>query len=121
MRYLKCTSRFCLCYENEKLELSGYSYANYVGDIDSKKSTSCYIMTFAKGAVSWQSRLQQCATLSTIEAKYIDITKGGKELLCMQMFLQKLSLKQEKFVLYCDSMSIFYLSKSSGIAFKIEV
>jgi hypothetical protein len=35
-------------------------------------------MKFAGGAVSWQSRLQKCVALSTIEAEYIALTEGGK-------------------------------------------
>ena len=112
LRYLRGTSRLCLCYGNGRLELNGYSDSDYAGDNDSRKSTSGYMMIFAGGAVSWQSRLQKCITLSTTEVEYIAITEGGKELLWMQKFLRELGLKQEKFVLYCDSMSAIYLSKN---------
>ena len=112
LRYLRGTSKFCLCYGNGKPELSGYSDADYAGDVDSRKSTSGCMMIFAGGAVSWQLRLQKCVTLSTTEAEYIAITEGGKELLWMQKFLQELGLKQEKTILYCDSMSAIYLSKN---------
>ena len=46
------------------------------------------MLTFAGGAVSWQSKLQKCVALSTIEAKYIDITEGCKEALRMRNFLE---------------------------------
>ena len=94
LRYLRGTSRLCLCYGNGKLELNGYSDSNYAGDNDSRKSTSGYMMIFAGGAVSWQSRLQKCITLFTTETEYIAITEGGKELLWMQKFLRELGLKQ---------------------------
>ena len=49
----------------------GYSAADMAGDIDSRRSTSVYLVTFAGGAVAWQSRLQECVALSTTEAEFI--------------------------------------------------
>ncbi|PKI56508.1 hypothetical protein CRG98_023146 [Punica granatum] len=73
----------------------GYTDANMTGDIDSRKSTSGYLMTFAGGAISWQSRLQKCIALSTTKVEYIAVTEGCKEMLWLQKFLQELSLKQK--------------------------
>ncbi|KAL5815116.1 hypothetical protein ACOSQ3_023574 [Xanthoceras sorbifolium] len=82
------------------------------GDMDTRKSISGYLITFAGGAVSWQSRLQKCIALSTTEAEYIAITEGCKEMLWMEKFLQELDQKQESYVLYCDSQSAIHLSKN---------
>ena len=54
------------------------------GDPDCRKSTSGYLFTFARGAISWQSKLQKCVSLYTTEAKYIAATEAGKEMLCMK-------------------------------------
>ena len=51
------------------------------GDDDSRKSTSGYLITFLGGVVLWQSRLQKCVVLSTIEVEYITIIEASKELL----------------------------------------
>ena len=56
-------------------------------DLDCRKSTSGYLFTFVGGALSWQSKLQKCVSLSTIEAEYIATTKAGKEMLWMKWFL----------------------------------
>ncbi|GJY79663.1 retrovirus-related pol polyprotein from transposon TNT 1-94 [Tanacetum coccineum] len=45
---------------------------------DNMKSTSGYLMTFAGGAVSWQSRLQKCVALSTTETEYVEQKATGK-------------------------------------------
>ena len=37
--------------------LTGYTDADMARDIDTRKSTSGYVLTFAGGAVSWQSML----------------------------------------------------------------
>jgi hypothetical protein len=67
--------------------LEGYTDADMAGDLDHKKSTSSYVFTFAGGAVSWQSKLKKCVSLSTTEAEYITATKAGKELLWLTRFL----------------------------------
>ena len=54
---------------------------NMVGDVDSRKSISEYLMTFLGEVISWQSRLQKYVILSTTEAKYIALTMMDKELL----------------------------------------
>ena len=52
LKYLKGTSRVCLCFRSGKPVLNGYTDANMAGDVDSRKSTSGYMMTFVGGAVS---------------------------------------------------------------------
>ena len=69
-------------------------------------------MTFVGGIVCWQSKLHKCVALSTIETKYIAITKGCKESLWMIKFLEEMGLQQEKYVVYSDSHSVIHLSKN---------
>mgnify|MGYP003095416210 CR=1 FL=1 len=111
-RYLRGTSKVCICFGNEKPILVGYTDAGMAGDVDSRKSTSGYLITFARGAVSWQSKLQKCVALSTTEAEFIAATEACKELFWMKRFLEELGLKQERYVLYCDSQSAIHLSKN---------
>ena len=82
------------------------------GDLDCRKSTFVYSFTFARGAISWQSKLQKCASLSTIEAKYVAATEAGKEMPWMKRFLQELDLKQRDYIVHCDSQSAIDLSKN---------
>lgn len=104
----------CLCFGKGECVLDGFTDADIAGDIDSRKSTSCYLITYAGGAVSWQSRLQKCVALSTTEAEDIAITEPCKEVLWMKKFLQELGQKQERFILYRDSQSAIHLSKKSS-------
>ena len=57
MRYLRDTSNLKLTFGSGKPVLVGYTDSNMAGNVDNRKSTSCYLMTFSGGAVSWQSRL----------------------------------------------------------------
>ena len=90
-----------------------YIDANVVGNVDSRKSISGYLLTFARGAVSWQFRLQQCIALSITEVEYVTIIKGCKETLWMKNFLQEHDVKQDSYIVYCDSQSIIHLAKNS--------
>ncbi|CAH9131081.1 unnamed protein product [Cuscuta epithymum] len=113
LRYLKGTSKLCLCYGGAKPILEGYTDADMAGDLDSRKSTSSYIFTLAGGAVSWQSKLQRCVALSTTEAEYIAAVEAGKELKWLKRFLQELGFPQEEYIIHCDSQSAMDLSKNS--------
>lgn len=113
LRYLRGSSRMCLCFEGPETILEGYADADMAGDLDGRKSTSGYVFTFAGGAVSWQSKLQKCVALSTTEAEYIALTEAGKEMLWLKRFLQQLAIKQEGSVIHCDSQSALDLSKNA--------
>ncbi|XP_071909816.1 secreted RxLR effector protein 161-like [Coffea arabica] len=99
LRYLKGTSRLCLCFGNGKTMLDGYTNADMAGDLDNRKSTSGYLMIFAGGAVSWQSKLQKCIALSSMEAEYIATTEACKETLWLQKFVQELVLDSKLLIL----------------------
>jgi hypothetical protein len=113
MRYLQGTSKLSLSFGSGKPMLVGYTYFDMAGDVDTRKSTSGYLITFFGRAVLWQSRLQKCIALSTIEAELIVATKACKELLGMKKFLQELGFKQQQYVLFCDNQSTIHLAKNS--------
>ena len=102
-RYLRGSSKLCLTFGDSKPILEGYVDTDWVGDLDGRKSTLEYLFTFARGALSWQSRLQKCVALSTTEAEYIAANEVGKEMLWLKRFLQELGLKQDGYVVNCDS------------------
>ncbi|RVW11901.1 Retrovirus-related Pol polyprotein from transposon TNT 1-94 [Vitis vinifera] len=110
---LRGTSKLKLTFGGGKPILVGYTDSDMVGDVDNRRSTSGYLMTFSRGAVSWQSRLQKCVALSTIEAEYIAAAEACKELLWMKCFMQELGFKQQRYVVYCDNQSAIHLSKNS--------
>ena len=46
LRYLRVTFKICLCFGTDKPMLVGCIDADMVGDVDSKKSTSGYLIIF---------------------------------------------------------------------------
>lgn len=113
MRYLRGTCNLKPNFGDKEPILVGNTYADIVGDVDSRKSTLGFLITFVGGAVAWQSRLRKCALLSTIEAKFIATTKACKELLGMKNFLHELGFNQTLYVLYCDNQSAIHHGKNS--------
>nr|KYP43328.1 Retrovirus-related Pol polyprotein from transposon TNT 1-94 [Cajanus cajan] len=52
MRYLHGTVDMKLCFGGDKPTLVGYSDSDMAGDVDSRKSTSGYLIKFARGAMA---------------------------------------------------------------------
>ena len=80
-RYLRGSFKLCLTFVDSKPVLEGYVDAYWAGDLDGRKSTLGYLFTFAGGAISSQSRLQRCVSLSITEAKYLAANEASKEML----------------------------------------
>ena len=84
LRYLKGTNHDYLCYGSNDVVLIGYTYLDIARDVDTKKSTSGYLCTFAGVAVSWTSNMQKIITLSTTKAEYVAATEVCKDMLWTQ-------------------------------------
>lgn len=69
--------------------------ADYAGDTDTRRSTSGYLFTMAGGPVSWSSKHQATAALSTTEAEYMAPTRAAQQALWMYSFMSEVGLKHE--------------------------
>ena len=76
---------------------------NFVGDLDKRKSTTGYVFTLAREAVSWVSKLQIVLALSMTEVEYMAATQTCNEAMRMQRLLEKLGHKHEKISVFYDS------------------
>ncbi|XP_059292226.1 UPF0481 protein At3g47200-like [Lycium ferocissimum] len=48
----------CLCFGGSNPILKGYTDSDIAGDLDNRKSTTGYLFTFSKGAISWPSLIE---------------------------------------------------------------
>ncbi|XP_065895782.1 uncharacterized protein [Dysidea avara] len=79
-RYLKGTHHYGLFYKTAVSEsCTGYSDADWSGDLDDRKSTSGYIFQIGGTAISWRSKKQTCVALSTAEAEYAALSSVAQE------------------------------------------
>lgn len=62
-------------------KLTWYVDADFVGDLDKRRSTTGYIFTYGGNAVSWKVTIQPIVALSTTEAEYVAATEAVKEVI----------------------------------------
>ncbi|XP_057972626.1 secreted RxLR effector protein 161-like [Malania oleifera] len=72
LRYLQGTKDHKLMYRRSShLEVVGYSNSDFVGCVDTRKSTFGYVYLLAGGAISWKSAKQSIIVASTMEAEFV--------------------------------------------------
>ena len=80
MRYVKGTNDYGLLYKKgETCKLVGYCDADYIGDHDTRRSTTGYIFSLGIAVVSWSSKRQSTVSLSTTEAEYRAVVAVAQE------------------------------------------
>ncbi|KAF7823791.1 Retrovirus-related Pol polyprotein from transposon TNT 1-94 [Senna tora] len=80
LRYVKSTIDYGLLYKKGgDCKLVGYCDADYVGDHDTRRSTTGYVFKLGDGAISWCSKRQPTVSLSTTEAEYRAATVAAQE------------------------------------------
>ncbi|XP_062541084.1 uncharacterized protein LOC134209119 [Armigeres subalbatus] len=79
IRYLKGTKKWKLQYGDPEGKLTGYSDADWAGDLKTRKSTTGVVYMYAEGAISWTSRLQDFVTLSSMESEYVALSEASQE------------------------------------------
>jgi len=84
-------------------------------DRDNKRTNKGYVFSIGGTTVSWVSKLQNIAALSTMEAEYVASIKASKEMIWLQRFIYELGKKQERGKLYSDTQSIIHLAKNSKL------
>ena len=94
--------------------MEGYTNSDMSADVDTSRSTTGYVMTYAGGVVSWQSRLQKAVALSTMEAEYMSAVEADKEIIWMKEFIGELGIRQDEFQLCCDNQSVIHLAKNAS-------
>lgn len=114
LRYLAGTRNLGIMYDRSTTSSAvvGYVDADYAGDLDSRKSMTGYVFTFAGGAISWKSVLQDTVALSTTEAEYMAATEAGKEAIWLKGMVEQLGFEQNSMLVHCDSQSAIYLAKN---------
>ena len=85
LRYLKGTEYLGLSYKKcADGNLTGYSDADWAGDMDDRHSISGNVFFLAGEAVSWFSEKQATVVLSTAEAEYVALRAATQEVIWLQ-------------------------------------
>ncbi|KAG8496699.1 hypothetical protein CXB51_007954 [Gossypium anomalum] len=111
LRYLRGTTDVCLQFGRTEDGVIGYVDADFVGDLDRRRSLTGYVFTIGSCAISWKATLQTTVALSTTEAKYMAITKACKEAIRLKGLFSELNEDLQISTVFCDSQSAIFLTK----------
>jgi len=89
--------------------LTAYCDADFVGDTETRRSTTGYVIFYADGAITWCSRKQSIIALSSTEAEYIAAAECCKELLYLKTLFEELLNEPITIKLNVDNQSAIAL------------
>ena len=98
------------------LEIKGYTYLDFVGRMDSRKSTSGYIFFLANGAISWSSKNQIIVTSSTVEVEFIGCCEATSQAKWLKNFISSLKVVnsiERPLKIFCDNSAAAFFSKNN--------
>ena len=113
-KYLKGTTEFGLWYpKGNELTMVAYTYADWVGSIDDRKSTSGVALYLGNYLVAWSSKKQSSVSLSTTKAEYIAAAACCTQVIWMKQTLEDIQVKyDEPIPILCDNTSVINISKN---------
>jgi hypothetical protein len=80
IRYIKGTTQTGLFYSrNATLQLTGYSDADWRGDLDERKSTGAFLFTIGSTPITWNTKKKTCVALFSTESEYRTLVEVAKE------------------------------------------
>jgi hypothetical protein len=109
--YLRDTKSKGLFYSGDDLNLTCLSDSDWAGDIDTRKSTSGYILFGAGAPIAWMSKLQPVVAVSSMEAEYIAAFYALQEIVWTKGLMKELGFNYNSPVdLYIDNQSAIKLA-----------
>jgi hypothetical protein len=78
----------------DDFNLIGYYDLDFVGNKETRVSTSCCLMSLGLASISWRSRKQSVLADSTTEAEYVAVVEVTKEIVWLKKILEDLQEKQ---------------------------
>ncbi|GJT63202.1 integrase, catalytic region, zinc finger, CCHC-type containing protein [Tanacetum coccineum] len=109
-KYLRGTVNKGLWYPRDSsIALTAYADANHVGCQDTRRSTSGCMQLLGDRLVSWSSKRQKSAKISSMEAEYIALFGCCAEVFWMRSQLTDYGLGFNKIPMYCDNKSVIAL------------
>ena len=114
--YLKGTRHLRLTLGGHKIDLSGYSNADWASQLH-HHSISGFAFFLGSGAISWSSKKQPIVTLSSMESEYVALTHSAKDIIWLQKLIFEfspiISIPSNIPSLFCDNQGAICLSSNS--------
>ena len=118
LKYLKGTKSDKLTYTRmsspEANRLVCFTDSDHAGCVNTKRSTTGYVVFLNGAAVSWQSRRQAVCALSTAEAEYYAASDCGVDVTYLRCMMREMGEEQtEPTILWEDNMACIFMSRTS--------
>nr|GEW08296.1 retrovirus-related Pol polyprotein from transposon TNT 1-94 [Tanacetum cinerariifolium] len=109
-RYLRGTVHWGLWYSKDSfVALTAFADVDHAGCQDTRRSTSRSVQFLGERLISWSSKRQKSAAISSTEAKYIALSGCCAQILWMRSQLSDYDLAFNKIPMYCDNKSAIAL------------
>nr|GEY72717.1 copia protein [Tanacetum cinerariifolium] len=95
--------------EGKAVDPSHYRDADHAGCQDTCRSTSGSVQFLGERLISWSSKRQKSATISSTEAEYIALSRCCAQILWMRSQLLDYGFAFNKIPMYCDNKSAIAL------------
>ncbi|GJZ67860.1 hypothetical protein Tco_0631100 [Tanacetum coccineum] len=95
--------------KDSSIALTAYADADHAGCQDTRRSTSGCMQLLGDRLVSWSSKRQKSAAISSTEAEYIAMSGCCAQILWMRSQLTDYGLGFNKIPMYCDNKSAIAL------------
>ncbi|CAL9006084.1 unnamed protein product [Prunus brigantina] len=114
LRYLQGTLSHGFTYSaSGPFLLSAYSDSDWAGDINTRRSTTGFVVYLGSNPVSWQSKKQGSVSRSSTEAEYKALANASADVVWIRQLLVDLHVYlSEPPILYCDNLSALALSSN---------
>ena len=114
LRYLKETMDYGLKFSaGGKMEITGFTDADWACDIDDRKSIGAYCIYFGNNLVSWSSKKQFVVTRSSAESEYRALASASAEIAWIQSLFSELNIRCILVpIIWYDNMSATKLAKN---------
>jgi hypothetical protein len=114
LRYLKGTLDYGIFYpSHDNCNLSVFTDADWVGEVDSRRSTSGILYKIGTAPVAWSSKLQPTLSLSSTEAEYRVLSEAARNITYFRRLLNELRIGDKAPTpIFCDNLSSIRLVKN---------
>ncbi|KAM1392939.1 hypothetical protein PS1_029222 [Malus domestica] len=111
LRYLQGTLECGLTYSStHTLDLFAFSDADWASDINTRRSTTGYVVLLGHNPVSWQSKKQVSVSRSSTEVEYKALANAAADVAWIRLILKDLQVVlPSPPVLHCDNISALAL------------
>jgi hypothetical protein len=112
LRYLAGTRQLGILFGGGKRGISIYSDADWGGDLDTRRSTTGYVVVMGGAAIAWSSHLQRTVAVSTQEAEYQAQAAAAREALSVRKILSDIGRGVQTLKILSDNQAAISLAEN---------